>query len=152
MISRLRLALAGLFAGVALSCAATTYQTIPTPAPPRGDMSRIYAARSTQRMGRFRSVEIIVIDQTVGRPGEAGHLCWDLPAGRTVVQALFHGSAIDGKPVEAVFGFDGEGGRRYCYGMCAVPGNKKATAQPLGEEQARALIERRKAPEVRETP
>jgi hypothetical protein len=155
MIARLRLALAGLLAGVALSCAATTYQTIPTPDPaagPAGDMCRIYAARSTQMMGRARSVEIIVNDQTVGRLGEAGYLCWDLPAGRTVVQALFHGSAIDGKPVEAVFGFDGEGGRTYYYEMRVDSGSKKATVQPLGEEEGKALIESRKAPEVRETP
>ena len=50
------------------------------------------------------------------------------------------------------FGFDGEGGRTYYYEMRVDSGSKKATVQPLGEEEGKALIESRKAPEVRETP
>ena len=152
MTSLLRLALLGLAAVLTLSCAATTTQDRPVPDPevgPSGDMCRIYAARSTQMMGRVRTVEVIVNDQTIGRLGESGYLCWDLPVGRTVVQALFHGSVIDGKPVETVFGFDGEGGATYYYELHMDAGTRKAIARALDENAGKALMADRKAPEAR---
>ncbi len=152
MNSLLRLALLGLIAGLSLSCAATTFQNLPTPdseAGPAEDMCRIYVARSTQMMGRVRTVEIVVNDQTIGRLGEAGYLCWDLPAGRTVVQALFHGSVIDGKPVETVFGFDGEGGETYYYEMRVESSTRKSVAKALDEDAGKALMADRAAPEIR---
>lgn len=152
MISSLRLALVGLAAVLTLSCAATTFQEVPTPDPDTGpveDMCRIYAARSAQMTGRVRTVKVVVNDQVIGELGEAGYLCWDLPAGRTVVQALFQGSVIDGRPVEAVFGFDGEGGKTYFYEMRVDRSTKKALVEPLDDDAGKALMESRKAPHLR---
>lgn len=152
MFSTLRLTLLGLAGALTLSCAATTFQNLPTPDPevgPAKDMCRIYAARSTQMMGRARTVELIVNDRSIGRLGEAGFLCWDLPAGRTVVQALFHGAVIDGKPVETVFGFDGEGGKTYYYELRVDSSTRKSVARALDEDGGKALIAQRNVPEIR---
>ena len=152
MTSLIRLALLCLAAGLSLSCAATTFQnrSVPdTTAPPAEDMCRVYAARSAQMMGRVRTVEIIVDKQTVGELGEAGYLCWDLPAGRTVVQAMFRGSVLDGKPVETVFGFDGEGGETYYYELHVDFCSRKAVATPLDDVAGKSLMADRKPPELR---
>ena len=95
------------------------------------------------------NVKVVVNDQVIGELGEAGYLCWDLPAGRTVVQALFQGSVIDGRPVEAVFGFDGEGGKTYFYEMRVDRSTKKALVEPLDDDAGKALMESRTAPHLR---
>lgn len=152
MLAPLRLAALALLAAVSLSCAASTVQVAPFPdtaSAPAADRSRVYVARATQFTGRVRRIEIVVSDEVVGELGEAGFLCFDLPAGRSMVQAFFKGSVIDGKPVEAVFNFEGQGGETYYFELQLDRASKKAQARALDAEAGEALMANRKAPSIR---
>ena len=64
-----------------------------------------------------------------------------------MVQAFFKGSVIDGKPVEAIFNFEGQGGETYYFELQRA--SKKAQARALDAEAGEALMANRKAPSIR---
>ena len=106
-VSALWLALV-LCAGAA-ACSATSEQRVPLPSQDveltRPELCRIYVFRSPQVMGTVRTLRVFDADTEIGCLAGDEYLCWERPAGRTLLRAVYEGPRIDRGEQEDVYDF-----------------------------------------------
>lgn len=145
--------LLALAAGLAIGCAATSYQTVPMAdslsEAPAADKSRVYVARSGQMTGAVKDIVIRVNGEVVGALGRDGYMCVDAKPGRTIVQLLYQGPLIDGKATEGMVSFEGEPAKTYYYRLHLDSGTKQPVIDLLDSEAGKAMIADRSPAEER---
>jgi hypothetical protein len=100
------------------ACATPSVQNVPMPDQSKGiqdeRMSRVYFLRPGQTYGKVAPVMVFDGETKIGKVGTGSFLCWERPAGRSLVRAVY-------KPVEPRAANEGlydlntePGGTYYC--------------------------------------
>jgi len=101
-------------AALAAACASGSKQLVDLPSQEveltRPDLCRIYVLRSSQLMGAVRTMRVFDQDQEIGTLGTDEYLCWERPAGRTLVRALYEGPEIDRGDQDDLYDLQAEAG------------------------------------------
>ncbi len=113
----------------------------------RPELCRIYVFRSTQLMGSARELTIHDQDTEIGSLAGDEYLCWERPAGRTLLSAVYRGPAIDRGEQEDVFDFSAEAGQVQ-YFVIAL--RKESEHTSFGKKRGSPLLEAVSAEEGRE--
>ncbi len=143
-----------LLAGTALAvaCASHSEQLVPLPSQTvelsRPDLCRIYVFRSSQLMGVVRSMRIFDQGREIGTLTGGEYLCWERPAGRILLTAVYEGPEIDRGELEDLYDLTAEAGSVHYLavsllrkGEHTAMGDKLGSPrlQPLSAEEGRAL-------------
>jgi hypothetical protein len=93
----------------AAACGATSEQRVPLPSQEieltRPELCRIYVFRSRQPMGSARELRIYDQDTEIGSLAGDEYLCWERPAGHTLIRAVYEGPEIDRGQQEDLYDF-----------------------------------------------
>src|SRR5262245_59659217 len=103
-----------LLAATLCSCVAESYQHVPTP-PQNVEISsptvtRIYLLRMPGVLGRYRAVRASEYEHEIGRIGRDRYLCWERPAGRSLVVVTYESGEIDYPDRESMIDVKGDAG------------------------------------------
>jgi hypothetical protein len=133
-----------LLLGLATGCALTSTQAVPMPesslGPDAADHCRIYAYRAEQTFGSRLHLRVYDNDQLIGRLGPGGYLCWERPAGRSLIEAIFERRRIDGGETEGLGDLRAEAGKVYwCLIRLNVSG-ANPIVEWLEEEEGRKML------------
>lgn len=106
--------LALLLCAALAACAAGSAQRVPLPAQDveltRPELCRIYVFRSAQLMGRVRTLRVYDQDLEIGTLAGDEYLCWERPAGRTLIRAVYDGPKVDRGQQEDLYDFTAQAG------------------------------------------
>jgi hypothetical protein len=99
--------------------------------------SRVYLVRPGQAYGKAHAVVVFDGQAEIGKVGTGSYLCWERPAGRTLVRAVYQPVEPQRAPQEGLLDLNTEPGRVY---ICSVELDRgtfepKLTILPLAEGQ-----------------
>lgn len=131
-----------LLALLATACAASSLQLVPRPpqdvALSRPELCRIYVFRTSMAMGSVRTMRVYDQDLEIGSVAGGEYLCWERPAGHTLLRVVYEGPEIDRGELEEL------------YDMQVASGSVKYFTVGLkrtSEHNAMAMGEKRGSPE-----
>jgi hypothetical protein len=127
------------------ACRAESYQRVPAPPQdvevPAQNMTRIYIVRMPQALGRYRAVRASENDREIGRIGRDCYLCWERPAGRSLVILTYESGELEEADRQTMIDVKGEPGQTYYFGLSIDDSGRKALCQPLPRDDARRMIQ-----------
>jgi hypothetical protein len=118
--SRLRLLPLAVLLAVG-ACAAPSVQKVPMPDQSVDiadrTMSRVYLVRPRQTYGKITGVVVFDGQAEIGKVGTGSYLCWERPAGRTLMRAVYQPVEPQRAPQEGLLDLNTEPGQVY---ICSV--------------------------------
>jgi hypothetical protein len=126
------------------SCAAESYQRVPSPSQSvevtSPAVSRIYLLRMPQAKGLIRGLTAKENDRDIGRIGRNNYLCWERPPGRSLVVITYEGSGFGKDDRESMIDVEAEAGRAYYYGVSVDETWDKGIVKLLSRDEAREIL------------
>ena len=105
------------------------------------DMSRVYLVRPAQTYGKAMGVVIFDGQAEIGKVGTGSFLCWERPAGRTLMRAVYQPVEPQRAPQEGLLDLNTEPGRAYVCSVSIDHGTFEPKLVQLSWEEGKKLIQ-----------
>jgi hypothetical protein len=137
-------AIACFLLGLLTACAGSSYQKVPYPAQDvpvsRPDLSRIYLLRESSVRGVLQSIRVLDGDTEIGEIKSDDYLCWERPAGRSLVKLYYQGSSVWMGETEGLLDLRTEPGKRYVYSIGLTYPERKPETKLLSDKEAQEIL------------